>query len=130
MGLVNLRNAKLLLLSVTSARLGELKNISVKLGFKNVQTVDSIPGAIAALKAGRTDVLIVDADLGGTSLADFLKAMHAGFPKIKILSISDGGGAGGIHFPLDEKAYGKAVDQLVMEKMGIAPAAVAFSEDE
>ena len=135
MGLVNLRNAKLLVLSVTQSRLSELKSVSAKAGFKAVQFADSIPSAIAALKGGKTDVLVVDSDLGGTAIADFLKAIQSAFPKVKILSIlppipeGQTPKGGNLHFPLEDKSFGKAVDHLVMAKMGISSSAVAMSED-
>ena len=135
MGLVNLRSAKLLLVSVTNSRLEELKSMSSRLGFKAISTADSVPTAIQALKGGKTDVLVVDAELGGTQISDFLKAVQHGFPKVKILPVLPPVPAGenakgnNVHFPLEEKAFSKTIDQLVMAKMGIATSSVAVSDE-
>ena len=131
MGLVNLRKAKLLLLSVSAERLKELQGIGSQLGYKGMDAVDSVPTTIATLKGGKTDVLIVDTDLGGTPFPDFAKAIRQAFPKVKILPVTHepGKAANSVSFPIQKDALGRAVDQLMMEKMGIAASTVTVKDE-
>ena len=126
MGLVNLRKAKLLLVSLSPEKLKQLEAAASKAGYKGFATATSVPTAIGALKAGKTDILVSDTDLGGTSFADFEKALKAAFPKVKLLPVSTDGP---LKFPVDAEALGKAADKLMMEKMGIAASGVTIAED-
>jgi len=126
MGLVNLRKAKLLLLSLSGENLKQLETASAEAGYRGTVTAASVPAAISALKGGKFDIVVADSDLGGTPFADFVKALKAAFPKVRLLPVS---ADGALTFPVDSDSLGKAVDKLMMEKMGITASGVALSED-
>ena len=139
MGLVNLRNANLLLMSLNPERLLEMNAICTKSGYKGIQTSDSIPSTILSLKQKKIDIVLFDSNLSGTNCTDFVKAIKAGFPKVKILPILDTSDINlnelktslsnlsiskTISFPISQTLLSSTLDSLMMEKMGITSSSV------
>lgn len=131
MGLVNLRNASVLILSPSRQMANELKASLEKNKYKVVRVVGTVPEALQAIKASKIEILVTDNDLGQTKITDFLLAISKAFPKLKgiIMSTKDKADSdymtyAEILYPVDVSKLIKLLEQAVMEKMGIASSAV------
>lgn len=133
MGLVNLRNANVLILSSNSAVGEDLKVVLEKNKYKGVRAISSVPEALQLIKSLKTDILVVDNDLGATKVDDFLLAISKAFPKLKgvVLNSKEKGQSDYLSFseiayPVDASKLIKLLEQAIMEKMGIASSSVAI----
>lgn len=133
MGLVNLRNANVLILSASAPLANEIKLLLEKNKYKGVQSVSSVPEALQLIKSLKTDILITDNDLGATKIEDLLPAISKAFPKLKgvVLKSKEKGESDYLSFseiscPVNSTNLIKLLEQAMMEKMGIAVSTVAI----
>lgn len=131
MGLVNLRNANVVVFSMDEGRSSELKSVLLNNRYKGVQCFKAVPDILAGLKSIKADILVVDNNLGDTKTEDFLKAISKAYSKIKVLVVltkdKDGENyepSKEVPYPLDVTYFVKTLEQAMMEKMGIASSAV------
>jgi len=133
MGLVNLRNANVLVLSASSTLANEIKILLEKNKYKGVKSVTSVPEALQLIRTLKTDILITDNDLGATKIDDLLMAIRKAFPKLKVVVLnskekgeSDYLSFAEISYPVNTSHLIKLLEQAMMEKMGIAVSSVAI----
>lgn len=131
MGLVNLRNASVLILSPSTQMATELKASLEKNKYKGVIVVGTVPEALQSIKTQKTEIIVIDNDLGETKISDFLAAISKAFPKLKGIIINTKDKADSdyltyleIAYPVDVSKLIKLLEQAIMEKMGIASSAV------
>jgi DNA-binding NtrC family response regulator len=131
MGLVNLRNASVLILSPSNQMARELKASLEKNKYKGVQVTSITPEALQILKVNKIEIIVADNDLGETKITDFLAAISKAFPKLKGIIINTKDKADSdyltyseVSYPVDVSKLIKLLEQAVMEKMGIASSAV------
>ncbi len=134
MGLVNLRNTNVLVLSASATVAEEIRVLLEKNKYKGVRSVTSVPEALQLIKSLKTDILITDNDLGMTKVEDFLLAISKAFPKLKCVVLktkvkddgSDYCNYSESAYPVDAIELIKLLEQAIMEKMGIASSTVAI----
>ena len=133
MGLVNLRNANVLVLSASSNLANEINVLLEKNKYKVVKSVTSVPEALQHIKTFKIDILITDNDLGATKIDDLIMAVSKAFPKLKgvVLMSKDKGESdylsfSEISYPVNTANLIKLLEQAMMEKMGIAVSSVAI----
>ena len=142
MGLVNLRNGNLLIFSLSQELLDSTAKICKQAQFKGVYTASTVPQVIQDLKTKKIDILVSEANLGATSFEDFVKAVRAAFPKVKIVPLLDStkdvslkdnlktmGFSVFLNLPVDSKELIPKLEGLMMEKMGISSAGVVTKDE-
>ncbi len=140
MALINVRKSSILLVESDLKRLQELRAFLGQSGYSNIIPSINAQSAILELKRNKLDMIILDCDLPDIPGMHLLKAFRSGNSKVPIVMISQKSGderkseareLGANEFyslPLSPQEMIKRLDELLLEKMGIATPKLAMEE--
>ncbi len=135
MGLVNLRSSKILVFSVSSSLNIEIKEVLENNKYKNVQIAENVPLVLQKLKDTKFDILISDINIGDTKIEDFLLAIKKAYPRVAPVIVKTQGKSlpseliySEVDYPIRLEVLIPILENVMMEKMGIAVSSVAIEE--
>lgn len=86
------QNARILILGLASSRVGEVRDLLVRLGFQNVRAVTERKAALAAVSSDRPDLLLVCVEAGNAAEEQLLEDIvaHEKESYVAVLTVNPG----------------------------------------
>lgn len=86
------QNARILILGLASSRVGEVRDLLVRLGFQNVRAVTERKAALAAVSSDRPDLLLVCVEAGNAAEEQLLEDVvaHEKESYVAVLTVNPG----------------------------------------